>query len=71
MELGPGRIRAVTHYGITPDDVVHATAAVARAIDRSLTARAASAPTASAPAASSPASHNEKEPSPWRHPADC
>ncbi len=66
MELGPGRIRAVTHYGITPDDVVHATAAVARAIDRSQ-----SAPTASAPAASAPTAHNEKEPSPWRQPADC
>jgi hypothetical protein len=34
MELGAGRIRAVTHYGITPADVLRAAAAVARALER-------------------------------------
>jgi threonine aldolase len=35
MELGAGRIRAVTHYGITGDDISAALAAVARAVERS------------------------------------
>jgi threonine aldolase len=34
IELGAGRIRAVTHDGITPEDISHAIVAVARAIDR-------------------------------------
>jgi threonine aldolase len=35
MELGAGRIRAVTHYGITPDDIAHAVASIARALEES------------------------------------
>jgi threonine aldolase len=34
MELGAGRIRAVTHYGITAEDVSRAAASVARALER-------------------------------------
>jgi threonine aldolase len=34
MAPGPGRIRAVTHYGISAEDVSRATASVARAIAR-------------------------------------
>jgi threonine aldolase len=55
MELGPGRIRAVTHYGITPDDVSRAIAAVTDAIERSR--RAIDVPAF--------ASRSEKELSPW------
>jgi threonine aldolase len=34
LELGAGRIRAVTHYGITPEDVSRAAASVARTLER-------------------------------------
>jgi threonine aldolase len=34
MELGKGRIRAVTHCGITPDDVSAAIRSIARVVDR-------------------------------------
>jgi threonine aldolase len=35
MELGAGRIRAVTHYGITRDDVSRAISAIALVVERS------------------------------------
>jgi threonine aldolase len=35
MELGAGRIRAVTHYGITHDDVSRAISAIGRVVERS------------------------------------
>lgn len=34
LELGPGRLRAVTHYGITHEGIERAAAAIARAVDR-------------------------------------
>jgi hypothetical protein len=34
MELGIGRIRAITHYGVTAEDVSFAAAAIARATER-------------------------------------
>ena len=43
MELGAGRIRAVTHYGITRDDISRAIAAVGRAVERLRPAVAGSA----------------------------
>lgn len=61
MELGAGRIRAVTHYGITTEDVLRATQSVARAIHRSRTSIAGPAR----------ASLNEKELASWRETADC
>lgn len=45
MELGKRKIRAVTHYGVSPEDIKFAVEAVGRALAR---ARAASSPVATA-----------------------